>query len=74
LIRSTVLAPIDPVAPSNVTLRSLPAAVKPGFTAVFAFIRSPYQEAAGGCMHTAMGQADQAGKHGRGDKTIQAVH
>ena len=45
-----------------------------GFTAVFAVIRSPYQQAARRCIHTAMREADQAGKHGRRHKAIQPVH
>src|SRR5262245_63690240 len=74
-MRSIVLAPIDPVGPSMVTLRgaaSATGAVR--MRGADSFIGSPHQESAAWRDKTAAGNAQQARERRRGNETIEPVH
>src|SRR6516165_6789382 len=75
-MRSTVLAPIEPVAPSKVTLRSPFAGAEradrvPRWSG---FIGSPYQQTAARCLETAADNTDERGDRASGDKAVEAIH
>src|SRR5258705_160528 len=71
-----VLAPMEPVAPSTVTLRISPAGARCSdcATGIPSFISSPYQETACRRFDTVVGQADQRGEHGRHHETVKPIH
>src|SRR5262252_10143068 len=74
LSRSTVLAPIEPVAPSSVTVRStvdepLHAAGKGS-----AFIDSPHQQTTARGIEAAARQSDEHSHHAGRQETIETVH
>src|SRR6266511_1236305 len=71
-----VLAPIEPVAPSSVTVRSTKAgAGLSGFTRnVCDFIASPYQQTPPWRLESAAQQPDQGGEERSGDETVEAIH
>ncbi len=74
MIRSIVLPPIEPVAPSSVTLRSFAEARCLDFAAVSTAISSPHQQPARGGFDPAVHNPNSTGKHGRGDETIKPIH
>src|SRR4051794_9890497 len=72
-MRSTVLPPIEPVAPRSVMLRTALA----GFARtedVFTDINSPNQKAARGRIEAAARQADKRRRHHGGQVTVEPVH
>src|SRR5205823_2171817 len=76
LSRSAVLAPIEPVAPSNVTVRSRTAGAERSKATreTSDFIYSPYQQTTPRRLEAATRQADQR-RHGAGcDETVEPVH
>src|SRR5436190_15675503 len=76
LSRSAVLAPIEPVAPSNVTVRSRAAGAWRSRATREAsdFIYSPYQQATPRRLEAATRQSDQRRRDAGGDETVEAVH
>src|SRR5665647_617465 len=83
-MRSTVLAPIDPVAPRIVMLRMLPAGSAAARASVddtrslgaspLGVMRSPYQQPARRVLETAAQHSDHAADKRRGPETVEPIH
>jgi hypothetical protein len=73
LSRSTVLAPIEPVAPRMVTVRSAGARLNVA-RKISDFIKSPYQQAVARGLEATARQSDQRSGGAGAHEAVETIH